>query len=74
MGVFARGKYNKGVFKPRTQRIVSSDQDDTPITKLTTASVRSMISQPVVLRAISQKAAEAFPKRFKHELTWLTTK
>jgi hypothetical protein len=33
-----------------------------------------MISQPVVLRAISQKAAEAFPKRFKHELTWLTTK
>jgi len=74
VGIFARGKYNKGVFQPRFHRVKPPDQPDTPITKLTTTSVRAMVSQPAVLKAIAQKAEQTFPNRFKHELTWLVTR
>ncbi len=79
-GVFARGSYKQGGYAFRHHRVKPAGgykqvngrwqpiQNDTPINTLNTTSVPLMLSQNVVLNALSKKIQEDFPTRMVHEL------
>lgn len=79
-GVFARGSYKQGGYNFRHKRITPAGgykqvgnrwqpiNNDTPINTLTTTSVPLMLSQNIVINALSKKISEDFPNRLVHEL------
>lgn len=79
-GIFARGSYKQGGYQFRHKRITPAGgykqvgsrwqpiNNDKPINTLTTTSVPLMLSQKIVLNALSKRISEDFPNRLVHEL------
>lgn len=72
--VFARGKYGSGVFNYRQGRIKPFPLPDTPITQLTTTSIRTAVVTPSILTAMKIKVEQDLGKRLEHEIAYLLSK
>lgn len=68
VGIFARGVYGGNKFAWRKTRLNKWPQSDSPITELRSLSVPVATRQDVVLRHLSRKVEQDFPKRLTHEL------